>query len=191
MESNENQLKVIEEMINNAKGNIGEGSIFYLIWGWLVILAASSNYLLLTYFKYEMHWLPWIILMPLGGIISFVVGYKMNKQRGVKTYIESALNYLWIGFVITLLMVLIGMAKIGPQKAYPIIILLYGLGTFVSGGILKFKPLMLGGVICWLLGSVAFYTSFDQQLIILIVATIFSYLIPAYLLKQKSKKQDV
>lgn len=186
MESKENQFKVIEEMIANAKGNLSEGSVFYLLWGWLVIIAASSNYILLSYTNYEMHWLPWIILMPLGGVVSMIIGYRMNKNRRVKTYVESALNYLWLGFVITLLMVLFGMAKIGPQKAYPIIILLYGLGTFVSGGIIKFKPLMIGGVLCWLLGSIAFYASFDLQLIILIIATVLSYLLPAYLLKQKS-----
>lgn len=188
METNENQLKLIEEMIANAKGSIGEGSVFYLIWGWLVVIAAAANYVLLNYTNFEMHWLPWMILMPLGGVISIIVGYRMDSKRKVKTYVERALNYLWLGFVITLLMVLIGMAKIGPQKAYPIIILLYGLGTFVSGGILKFKPLMIGGVICWALGSIAFYAAFDQQLIILILATALSYLLPAYLLKQKSAK---
>lgn len=191
MKSKENQFKVIEEMIANAKGNLSEGSVFYLLWGWLVIIAASSNYILLSYRNFEMHWLPWMILMPLGGVISMIVGYRMNKNKRVKTYVESALNYLWLGFVITLLMVLFGMAKIGPQKAYPIIILLYGLGTFVSGGIIKFKPLMIGGVLCWLLGSIAFYAPFDLQLIILIIATVLSYLLPAYLLKQKSAKQNV
>src|SRR5690554_8176678 len=100
MESKENQFKVIEEMIANAKGNLSEGSVFYLLWGWLVIIAASSNYILLSYTNFEMHWLPWIILMPLGGVISMIIGYRMNKNKRVKAYVESALNYLWLGFVI-------------------------------------------------------------------------------------------
>lgn len=187
METQKNQIQLIEEMIANAKGNISEGSVFYLIWGWLVILAAAINYYLLVFMNYENHWLPWPILMTLGGIISGIVGYRKGKSSNVKTYIERALQYLWLGFVITLLMVLFGMVKLGPEKTYPIIIFLYGLGTFVSGGILKFRPLILGGIACWIIGMMAFYTDFQNQLLLISLAVLLSYIIPGHLLS-KSKR---
>jgi Na+/melibiose symporter-like transporter len=183
------QLKVIEEMIANAKLNISEGSIFYLIWGWLVVLAAAINYYLLVYMNYDNHWLPWPILMSIGGLLSMIIGYRKSKKGRAKTYVERALNYLWIGFGITLFMVLVGMLRLGPEKTYPIIIFLYGLGTFVSGGILKFKPLLLGGIACWLIGLIAFYTSFANQLILISLAVFVSYIIPGHLLA--NAKQDV
>ncbi|MEQ8909886.1 MAG: hypothetical protein RIC95_11875 [Vicingaceae bacterium] len=188
MKSNhEEQLKLIEEMIESTKVKISEGSIFYLIWGWLVILAAALNYYLLVFAQYENHWIVWPILMPIGGIVSMIIGRKQAKKAKRKTFIDRALNYLWGGFVITLLLALLGIVRLGPEGVYPIIMLLYGLGTFVSGGILKFRPLIIGAMGAWLVGIVAFFVPFQEQLILLGVSILVSYLIPGYLLSKSSQ----
>lgn len=188
MEMNtQDQLKLIEEMISQSKNKISEGSIFYLIWGWLVIIAAAFNYYMLTIEHSNYHWIAWPILMTLGGIISGVVGIRKERSSQVKTYVDRALSYLWIGFTISLFMILVSMVKYGAQTVYPIIILLYGLGTFVSGGILKFKPLIWGGILCWILGAIAVYADFSQQLLLLMGAVLFSYILPGYLLSKSDK----
>jgi hypothetical protein len=63
-----------------------------------------------------------------------------------------------------------------------VIVLLYGMGTFVSGRLLKFKPLVIGGVIAWLCGILSFGQPFDIQLLILMVAIVASYIVPGHLL---------
>lgn len=190
MEKEQKQLELIEEMIKTAKGNISEGSIFYLVWGWLVFIAAATNYYLLIFVNYKNHWVAWPILMTLGAIISGVIGYKKGKRQTVSTYPERAMKNLWLAFLITLLSVLFGMGKIGVEYSYPIIMLLYGLGTFVSGGILKFVPLKVGGMVSWACGIIAFYQSFPNQLLLIILAIVASYIIPGHLLA-KSKRQYV
>ncbi len=184
---NEKQLQLIEEMITTAKGNLKDGNIFYLIWGWLVLVAALLNYYLLNFTDYPNHWIGWPTLMTLGAIISIIVGFKMEKKRTVKTYVDRAIGYLWIGFGATLLVLIISMQQLGVLKTYPILILLYGLGTFVSGGILKFKPLIIGGVLCWIIGALAVYANFSQQLLLISLAVIVSYIIPGHLLGAKPK----
>lgn len=188
MKNSNEQLQIIEEMIETAKGNISEGSIFYLIWGWLVLIAAACNYILLNFTDFEAHWIAWPILMTLGGIMSGVVGYRQSKKSRVKTYAERAMNYLWLGFLVTLLAVLFGMGRTGLEASYPIIMLLYGLGTFVSGGILKFKALRVGGIISWICGLAGFYTDFSNQLLLIMLAIIASYIIPGYLLAKSNRK---
>ncbi len=51
MNSNEQaaQLKTIAEMLQRTRYNIRINSIFYLIWGWLVLLSVLIEYILLTY----------------------------------------------------------------------------------------------------------------------------------------------
>lgn len=183
----QDQLNLIEEMISQSKTRISEGSIFYLLWGWLVIIAAAFNYYMLVIEQSNYHWIAWPILMTIGGIVSAIIGAKKGRNSSVKTYVDRALNYLWIGFTISLIMVLISMVKYGPQTVYPIIILLYGLGTFVSGGILKFKPLIWGGALCWLIGAIAVYADFPQQLLLLSAAVLFSYILPGYMLSKSDK----
>ena len=181
------QLAIIEEMIAQSKLKISEGSVFYLLWGWLVLSAATINYVLLIYTDFEHHYVSWPILMTLGGIISGIIGHRQDKKSRVKTYIDRAINYLWAAFTITLIAILITMVKFGVEVVYPMIIILYGLGTFVSGGILRFKPLIWGGVLCWVLGSIAVYLNFADQLLVLIAAILGSYIIPGYLLSKSNQ----
>jgi hypothetical protein len=183
------QMKIIEQMIAQSRSNISEGSIFYLIWGYLVLVAATSNYILLMYMDYAHHWIAWPILMTVGGIISGIMGARMERKSKVKTYVDRALNYLWAAFTFSLILVLVSMIEFGAEVAYPIVIILYGLGTFVSGGILRFKPLIWGGVLCWILGSIAVYMDFPTQLLLLIASILGSYIIPGHLLS--NSKQNV
>ena len=54
------------------------------------------------------------------------------------------MTYLWAGFGVLMLMLIgvgVGVAS-GWGLAYPLIIALYGLGTFATGGALRFRPLI-------------------------------------------------
>ena len=66
--------------------------------------------------------------------------------------------------------------------------LFYAIGTFISGRILRFRPLIYGGLFSLLLIlSVlvfpALLASFQQNLIILALSIVATYLIPGYLLR--------
>ena len=71
------------------------------------------------------------------------------------------------------------------MNAYPFFILFYGLGTFVSGRVLKFRPLVIGGIFNWALAIISVYVHFDYQLLIAAAAILTSYIIPGYLLRSK------
>ncbi|MES2778435.1 MAG: hypothetical protein V4651_00925, partial [Bacteroidota bacterium] len=77
MEMNEKQaLLVIEEMINKAKSEIKDNGFYFLFWGWLVFIAAGINYYLLLFTDYEYHSIPWMIMMPLGGVITVIASIR-------------------------------------------------------------------------------------------------------------------
>ena len=80
------------------------------------------------------------------------------------------------------------MGKIGWQYSFPFYILMYAIGTFVSGGILKFKPLQWGGTACWVLAVIATYVTYESQILLTAAAILVSYLIPGYLLRSKFNK---
>lgn len=83
----------------------------------------------------------------------------MGKEAGYRTHIDIAIIYLWYGFLFAILVILafsIG-GKIPWEMSNVLIIVMYGLGTFVSGGILKFRPLIIGGICCWIIALGAFF----------------------------------
>jgi hypothetical protein len=67
------------------------------------------------------------------------------------------------------------------------------MGLFLSGGALKFAPLIVGGIFCWICGAAAFcIEKFCGQniylLLILAAAVLGGYIIPGYMLKLNNKK---
>ncbi len=185
--TNEESLGIIHQMIATSKNNLKDNSFFFLLWGWLVLAASLSHFVLLQ-LQWSYAFLPWPILMNLGVIISIVAGYRMGKKTKVMSHIDKMMIYLWYGFLAVIL-ILISMALLGRLNwitVYPTIIVLYGLGTFVSGGVLKFKPLILGGIACWLIAITAFFVQPQYVLLLTALSIIMAYLIPGYLLKSKS-----
>ena len=184
----QDSIRVITEMIENSKAKIRDNGFFYLLWGWLVLIASVTNFVLLQ-IGFGQAWLPWPILMTAGGIASGIAGYKLGKKAKAKTMFDTAMIYLWYGFLVTLLIILFtaSSGKISWNVTNTLIISLYGLGTFVSGGILKFKPLIFGGIISWVLAIVTLYVPEMYSLLMVAMSIIVAYLIPGYMLKSRNK----
>jgi hypothetical protein len=65
---------------------------------------------------------------------------------------------------------------------------LYGMPTFLSGITLRFKPLIYGGIACWLLSIIACFTPYQFHLLLLGLAVIIAWIVPGYILKARFKK---
>lgn len=182
-ELNEKQsLNIITSMIEKAKGDIGANSIFYLIWGWMALFAAVSQYIMLLY-DFKFHFIAWVILMPLAGIIVYVYG-KKNADKLKGGYTQKAMSYLWGAFTFFLILVLVNGFAIGWGTAYAFLIGLIGTATFISGGILDFRPLKIGGALSWALAFSAFHMELASVVLAIAGSMVVSYLVPGYLLKK-------
>ncbi|MDZ4810068.1 MAG: hypothetical protein SGI96_17670, partial [Bacteroidota bacterium] len=69
---------------------------------------------------------------------------------------------------------------------FPFFIMLYGLGTFVSGSIIRFRPLVIGGIVAWALAIGSTLVSYDYQMLFGAAAILVSYIIPAYMLRSRN-----
>lgn len=187
----QDSLRVIHEMIENSKAKISDNGFFYLLWGWLVLIASISNFILLK-IGFEQAWLPWPILMIGGGVISGIAVYRIGKKAKVITFFDKAIIYLWYGFVVTLIIILVtaNFGRMSWTVTNTLIIALYGLGTFVSGGILKFRPLIFGGVFCWIISLVTLFIPELYSLLMVALSIIVAYLIPGYMLKAREKNHS-
>jgi hypothetical protein len=183
-------LKIIHEMIATSKNRLKNNSFFYLLWGWLVLIASISHYVLLRiHVDHHYAYLLWPILMMAGAIVSVIAGIRIGKREKVISHIDKMIMLLWWGFCFTLLVVLVmaSFQKLSWSSTYAFIIALYGLGTFVSGGILKFKPLIIGGIISWIMSVLALFVEPINILLVMALSIVIAYLIPGYMLKFKEK----
>lgn len=187
--SEKDSLALIHQMIASAKNEIKDDGFLYLLWGYLVFAAAITHYILIQ-LGYKYNYIPWPVLMITGAVISIIYGMKQSKKVKVKTYVDTFMGYLWGAFMVALLIVLGFSWKLGIST-YPLIIVIYGIGTFVSGGALKFRPLIIGGALCWVIAIISFFMNFEMQLLLLALSILVSYIIPGHLLQWKYNKAHV
>ena len=182
-------LRLITNMIEKTRKGISDSSPYFLIWGWGTFLACISEFILKVYIHSPYYYCVWLILIPCA-ILSAVIGARTRKIHKVRTYLSDTMKLLWSALGITFFVMIIIFSKIGWQYCYPFFIMLYGLGTFISGKLVKFTPLVAGGIICWVLAIVASYLSYNYQLLATAAALLVSYIIPGHLLRLKFKNQD-
>jgi len=185
LNSSEESIELIQRMIKSAQHDIEDDSFYFLLWGWAVFFACVLNFVLMKLGS-AYPFIGWMILMPLAGVVTAVYGSKKERKSKVKSYVDSLMKYVLISFLVSLFMVLFFMGKLG-LNTYPMVMMVYGFWLFISGGALKFKPLIIGGIINWVLAAISFFLFFEFQLIVLGIAVLLGYIIPGYMLKSKFK----
>jgi hypothetical protein len=179
---------LIEEMISKAKSNFSDDSFLYLLWGWVICICSIGHFILLKtdLVKYpEYIWaLTWLAIL-----VQIFYLLKVERKKRTKTYTDEIIGYIWMSFGFTMFFITM---VIGYSSTwvflYPILLFLYGTPTFLSGVIIKFTPLKIGGIACWILAFVAKFTPSIYILLLLAISVIAAWIIPGYLLKAKFKK---
>lgn len=174
-------------MIQAAKQDLSDNSFDLLLWGWLVLVAALVHFGL-RQIGYDKPWMAWPLLMSVGAVVAFVHGMRQGRRERTRTAQGDFMAFLWGGFGVLMLMLIGVGAAYGWQVAYPLIIALYGLGTFATGGALRFRPLIWGGAACWLLAAVAFRVDMDAKLLLVAAAVLVAYIIPGHLLRNQYRR---
>ncbi|MBK9329332.1 MAG: hypothetical protein IPM95_08475 [Sphingobacteriales bacterium] len=182
----EESLDIIQNMIETSKKKISDSSKHYLLWGWAVFLSAIAQYIMIK-MHYPGSTLVWLS-MPLTGIIAYLIGRAEHKKAKVITFAGEAIKKLWLSMTIGF--ILLAYYQVGGHgNSIPIFILLYGIGILTTGSILSFKPLIAGGIACFIISFIGMQIGYSAyQLLLLALAALVSYLIPGYLLRAESKK---
>jgi len=210
-------LELIGQMISTAKNNLqkGTGKIF-LLWGYLV---AGISFATISMAKYmpmqNAHnaYYLWF-LMFLGMPVHYWLIKKRGNERRVVTYFEKLMRWVWIGFRVSILVVVVGMLLDTVILSYfasdmkgshefvrwfqwllltPFMLCLYGFALFVSGKAYGFKPLVIGGIICFfasffLLFSIHKTGVVNVQQFVLGVSAVAGFVIPGHMLNRKEHK---
>jgi putative Mn2+ efflux pump MntP len=179
-------LDIIQSMISKAQQNYSIDSFYYIMWGWLTFTAAMLSYFLYPVLR-ENTGLIWL-LMPLGGIVSFFYGRNQSKKQKVKTYLENHVNQVWLTLGLAIISVCASIFMGVNLEIMPTFILLYGIGIFCTGRIIRFVPMMIGGALCFPLFLLCGYFTFNHgeyQFLVLALALLVSYIIPGHMLKAK------
>jgi len=179
----EQSLRLIDETIREAKHSFQKVHFYFLLWGVLFALAGLASFLLMQSGSHY-HWVGWPAMGILGGIIAGVHGAREGRKQGAMTVMDRLHMWLWMAYTATLILLLVGTVpnRIDPN---PWILVLTGLPTFVTGAMMRFRPLMIGGVLFWATGTMLFFTLQPYSSLVFSIAITLGYIVPGFMLKRE------
>ncbi len=177
-------IAVIQQMVNTGRRNIKQDAVFFLIWGWVILAGCLIHYISLV-IQYHQGVYIWPVVIAIGIITSFYTGWQQGKKARSTSYVDRMNRYLWLGSLAPFaIAVSIGLIY-DWFYAYPVFAAIIGWGSFISGGLLKFKPLVWGGVAAWIIAVLLLIFTGPEILLLMAAAILSSYLIPGHLMMRQ------
>jgi hypothetical protein len=205
--SEKESLALIATMINKARNSYHDTGMSAMMWGAVIAFCSLEKFAELT-FHYR---LPFdIYLLTLVAIIPQVlISVREKKQRTVKSYDDAYMDYIWLGFGISIMLMIFVLnvmwsyfeplseeylAISGKSSGFqlyeftgPLFLILYGIPTFVTGTACKFKPMLWGGLLCWASCIIASFTRAQIDLLLVALSAIMAWFIPGIIMMRDYK----
>ncbi|MDH6357548.1 hypothetical protein [Parabacteroides sp. PF5-9] len=198
----QDSLQLISEMIAQTRSNIGKGDAFsYLVIGYALVVASLLDAILMYVLtpSYMAHWI-WALLGPVL-FISFYKNGKDGKKAIVRTHMDTITTAIWVGFMIALILlfgILFGFAYATRNDVFmwmitPSVLILTGLGQYVTAATCKYKPFYWGAWGFWL-GAIACFIYYvvahepAGQYVIFALCIAVGYIVPGHMLNRKTEK---
>jgi hypothetical protein len=184
--SPEQSLQVIQTMIQKTRSSVADNSFFFLLWGWLIFIAALLQYVLYVIVQTNANGAAWS-LMSIGFVVSIIRAAR-QKTVPVRTYVDDGFANIWICIVIVQALIAFAFFRRGGwENCYTFFILLYSVGSFLTGRLLKFAPLIWGAITCWVLAILTTFVGFQTNMLLMAAAVLLGYIVPGHLLRREYK----
>ena len=185
----EESLRIIHEMIGNARSRIVDNGFGWLLWGSLIFLASLTTFFLIQADSKDI-FLGWNIF-GIAAVLIFIYNFVKPKRKKVKSYADEILQWVDVGFAISLFVVILSInINYNVNTGFGYLLMLYAFLMLIQGGAMHFKPLIIGAVINWIGAIAIFYcTIFKYDMLITAAAVFLGYIIPGIILYKQSKNK--
>ena len=182
-------LELISNMIQNSQQKIKSGNgITFLVFGYTTLAISILVYYLLKTTENNWYNLVWLGIPVIGFLLLYL--FRKDKPKYSKTYIDRVIRNVWtvIGSGIFLVSFAASFVRI---PVLPVLILLLGSATAITGLIIKFRPVVIGGM----LGMISFVLPFVmfgyEQILIYGICVFVMMVIPGHILNFKGRNANV
>jgi hypothetical protein len=182
----EESLELISRMISKARRDYFDTGLSSLLWGSTITFCS-----LVTFANYYLHWsaldFVWFLTFA-AAIAQGFISAREKKNRRRKGHDEDLMSGIWISFAISafLLALVMGLLKIDYSPSLYMII--YGIPTFTTGYGRRFRPMIIGGLACWIFSILAVFTPFPYAILYLAASAQLAWFIPGLILRKRYLK---
>lgn len=210
--SEQESLRLITEMIAKAKRSFHENGTSAILWGSVVAFCGLVSFAE-RYWHIDIGFDVWL-LTAIAIIPQVFISIRESRQRKVLTHTEAAMNVTWLVYGISIAALVfyfnmvsaptdrfladegIKLVQTGPDGSTKtlhyfvpstgsLLLLLYAIPTLITGMAHKFKPMIVGAVLCYIFFVISCFVPTAYDMLLNGLAGIFNWLIPGLILRRR------
>jgi hypothetical protein len=185
-------LELISRMISKARRDYYDTGLSSLLWGSTITFCS-----LVTFVNYYLQWsVPdYVWFLTIGaGIAQGLISAREKKDRRRKGHDEDLMSGIWISFAIAVCLLSLVVPLLKLPYLPSLYMIIYGIPTFTTGYGRRFRPMVIGGLACWVFAILAVFTPFPYAVLYLAASAQLAWFIPGLLLRKrylKASKENV
>jgi hypothetical protein len=203
--SEKESLELITRMIRQAKNSYHDTGLSAMMWGGVVAFCALVKFSELRFgyrLPFDIFYLTLVAIIP-----QIFISVREKRQKKIRTYDDAYMDYIWLGFGISILLMIFVLNVMSSTfqpmaneyftlagnrpdfRLYeftgPLFLILYGIPTFVTGTACKFRPMLWGGLLCWVCCVIACFTEARIDLLLIALSSIVAWFIPGIIMMKE------
>ncbi|HVU54391.1 MAG TPA: hypothetical protein VHD83_05020 [Puia sp.] len=186
-------LQLISQMISKAKDDYLETGVSALMWGAIVTFCALLSFFNYLYLKWDWVYNIWFLTF-LAVIPQIVIARREKKLRKYKGHDDNLMGGIWLSFAAAMFLMSYFDGRYGSPVRISMYLILYGVPTFAAGFGRRFRPMIYGGIACWVFSVLSALTDYPWQFLFLAGGAQLAWFIPGLILRKrylKVKTQNV
>jgi hypothetical protein len=189
--SPQESLNLINETINKAKTSYHDRGIGPILWGCVITVCGLVSFYAS---KYNIYWLYNVWFLTIIAVVpQIIISAREKKEKKFVSFTDTATSAIWITFGFSMLVLSIieniMRAKYNLGMHSAVYMLVYGVPTIITGLICKLKPMIFGGILCWLFAIASTFVPYPYPLLFMAASAIAAWLIPGLMLNAEYRKQ--
>ena len=165
------------------------GENLFLAWGYPTVIVLLLEFAALMLWNED--WCSWLwVGIPLIGTPLMIYFLNEDYERAHRRTLDQnviLMMWIFIGFACCLGGAAMGIAGVFQQGFFALLSLLCGMGCFMTGIILHFRPKTICGIMASVLSVVPLFFQGDQwpwQLLVTAITLVISLIIPGHLFRR-------
>jgi hypothetical protein len=209
-------LRLITEMIHKVKSSFHESGASAILWGSVVAIAGFTSFAE-RFWNFSIGFDIWLLVLA-AFIPQLIISIKESKHKKAVGLEQTAMDAIWTVYGISIFMLtfylnvapgvsermmngdgqelvlrdlktgVISHHEPAVVSAYSLLLLLYAMPTLATGIARKFKPMLVGGILCYIYFIISCFTSSTYDLLLNGLAGITCWLIPGFVLRDRYLK---
>ena len=171
------------------------GENLFLAWGYPTVIVLLLEFAALMLWNED--WCSWLwVGIPLIGIPLMIYFLNEDYERAHRRTLDQnviLMMWIFIGFACCLGGAAMGIAGVFQQGFFALLGLLCGMGCFMTGIILHFRPKTICGIMASVLSVVPLFFQGDQwpwQLLVTAITVVISLIIPGHVFRRYVRRHN-